>query len=110
MLIHRICCYCRQPFEVKPQAGRRTYCFALDCIKARRAFERAYKLEFDRAQRNLAQLEEPDGAVAEAPKLRRCLRCDKRFRSKGPHNRICLRCKDSEIWRRASFDAVPRYW
>lgn len=31
--------------------------------------------------------------------LRRCLLCGERFGSAGPHNRICKRCKSSQVWR-----------
>ena len=32
-------------------------------------------------------------------RLRRCLSCRKTFASAGPHNRICKRCKSSQVWR-----------
>ncbi len=31
--------------------------------------------------------------------LRRCLLCGATFGSAGPHNRICKRCKSSQVWR-----------
>jgi len=31
--------------------------------------------------------------------LRRCLLCGETFGSAGPHNRICKRCKSSQVWR-----------
>lgn len=31
--------------------------------------------------------------------LRRCLLCHEDFASAGPHNRICKRCKSSQVWR-----------
>ena len=31
--------------------------------------------------------------------LRRCLLCGTTFGSAGPHNRICKRCKSSQVWR-----------
>ncbi len=31
--------------------------------------------------------------------LRRCLLCGETFGSDGPHNRICKRCKSSQVWR-----------
>jgi hypothetical protein len=31
--------------------------------------------------------------------LRRCLLCGAMFGSAGPHNRICRRCKSSQVWR-----------
>jgi hypothetical protein len=31
-------------------------------------------------------------------KERRCLSCDTQFLSAGPHNRICLKCKDLDGW------------
>ncbi len=31
--------------------------------------------------------------------LRRCLLCAGKFSSAGPHNRICKRCKSSQVWR-----------
>lgn len=116
MTLTRICCYCGKPFEVSPHASRRTYCFALDCINARRTAEREYKRAFDRAQR--ARAEGDGGEDAEAddsdskrgPRRRVCLRCGKQFPSTGWHNRICVPCHDSEIWRRASSDHLPRYW
>ncbi len=30
---------------------------------------------------------------------RRCLLCADKFGSAGPHNRICKRCKSSQVWR-----------
>ncbi len=32
-------------------------------------------------------------------RLRRCLLCAEKFGSAGPHNRICKRCKSSQVWR-----------
>ena len=32
-------------------------------------------------------------------RLRRCLLCGETFASAGPHNRICKRCKSSQVWR-----------
>ena len=32
-------------------------------------------------------------------RLRRCLLCGEKFGSAGPHNRICKRCKSSQVWR-----------
>jgi hypothetical protein len=32
-------------------------------------------------------------------RLRRCLLCGEKFPSDGPHNRICKRCKSSQVWR-----------
>jgi len=32
-------------------------------------------------------------------RLRRCLLCGETFSSIGPHNRICKRCKSSQVWR-----------
>jgi len=32
-------------------------------------------------------------------RLRRCLLCHEKFGSAGPHNRICKRCKASQVWR-----------
>jgi hypothetical protein len=32
-------------------------------------------------------------------RLRRCLLCGEKFGSTGPHNRICKRCKSSQVWR-----------
>ncbi len=32
-------------------------------------------------------------------RLRRCLLCGEKFPSGGPHNRICKRCKTSQVWR-----------
>lgn len=31
--------------------------------------------------------------------LRRCLLCGGKFASEGPHNRVCRRCKSSQMWR-----------
>ncbi len=31
--------------------------------------------------------------------LRRCLLCGETFASAGPYNRICKRCKSSQVWR-----------
>ena len=33
-------------------------------------------------------------------RLRECLLCGEKFPSDGPHNRICKRCKASQVWRR----------
>ena len=33
-------------------------------------------------------------------RLRRCLLCGENFPSYGPHNRICKRCKSTQVWRR----------
>ncbi len=30
---------------------------------------------------------------------RRCLLCGEKFGSAGSHNRICKRCKSSQVWR-----------
>ncbi len=30
---------------------------------------------------------------------RRCLLCGEKFGSAGPHNRICKRCKSTQVWR-----------
>ena len=35
----------------------------------------------------------------DAARLRRCLLCGEKFGSAGPHNRICKRCKSSQVWR-----------
>lgn len=35
----------------------------------------------------------------DAARLRRCLLCGESFGSSGPHNRICKRCKSSQVWR-----------
>lgn len=32
-------------------------------------------------------------------RLRRCLLCGETFNSAGAHNRICKRCKSSQVWR-----------
>lgn len=32
-------------------------------------------------------------------RVRPCLSCQTPFFSEGPHNRICEKCKDAEIWR-----------
>jgi uncharacterized paraquat-inducible protein A len=38
-------------------------------------------------------------AVCSRQRNRRCLMCGERFRSDGPHHRICPRCKLSRRWR-----------
>jgi hypothetical protein len=40
----------------------------------------------------------PRAARASRPAPRRCLACRKPFGSAGPHERICPRCKESEVW------------
>ena len=35
----------------------------------------------------------------EPARLHRCLLCGETFGSAGPHNRICKRCKSSQVWR-----------
>jgi hypothetical protein len=32
-------------------------------------------------------------------RLRRCLICGEHFPSEGPHNRVCRKCKNSQVWR-----------
>jgi len=32
-------------------------------------------------------------------RLRRCLLCREIFPSSGPYNRICKRCKSTQVWR-----------
>ncbi|MFQ5773611.1 MAG: hypothetical protein ACE5GS_03740 [Kiloniellaceae bacterium] len=39
--------------------------------------------------------EERKGSV----QTRRCLLCGGEFPSEGPHNRICRKCKSSQVWR-----------
>ena len=40
---------------------------------------------------------------------RRCLKCDERFQSEGPHNRLCARCNRVNKDRRAEPSASPRW-
>ncbi len=43
---------------------------------------------------------EPETDTGRDPaRLRRCLLCGETFASAGPHNRICKRCKSSQVWR-----------
>jgi hypothetical protein len=35
----------------------------------------------------------------DSARLRRCLLCGETFASAGPYNRICKRCKSSQVWR-----------
>ncbi len=43
---------------------------------------------------------EPKTESAKDPaRLRRCLLCGETFASAGPYNRICKRCKSSQVWR-----------
>ncbi len=43
---------------------------------------------------------EPKIESAKDPaRLRRCLLCGETFTSAGAHNRICKRCKSSQVWR-----------
>ena len=115
-MILKTCCFCDQSFHVAPRASRRTYCFSPECLAARRAVLQAYKLAFDRRQRELDRGTMPAAPAAEAPaspkprEPRPCLRCGRRFTSKGLHNRICFRCRHSGIWRRSGSDLVPLYW
>jgi hypothetical protein len=37
---------------------------------------------------------------------RRCLMCSKKFVSEGRHNRICRKCKSSQIWREGSLGSA----
>ncbi len=39
------------------------------------------------------------GSHKDPAHLRRCLLCAEKFCSAGPHNRICKRCKSSQVWR-----------
>jgi len=32
-------------------------------------------------------------------KIRHCLMCRTAFSSEGPHNRVCRRCRASQVWR-----------
>ena len=115
-MIDKTCCFCDRSFQVAPRASRRSYCFSLECLAARRAYLQGYKLAFDRRQRELDRLALPSAAEPESPapaeqrELRPCLRCGRRFASRGRHNRVCLRCHHSGIWRRSGSDLVPMYW
>jgi phage FluMu protein Com len=41
---------------------------------------------------------QPAASQAAAAGLRRCQGCRKAFASGGSHERVCPRCKESEIW------------
>jgi hypothetical protein len=53
---------------------------------------------------------QPAAAGNAAPGPRRCLACRAAFASGGPHERICPRCKESEIWQAAlgEYDCHPQ--
>ena len=40
---------------------------------------------------------------------RRCLKCNKSFRSKGPYNRLCTPCNESNAGVKAPPSAAPRW-
>jgi len=41
----------------------------------------------------------PPQALGDVPKMRACLRCHTKFESSGFGDRICRRCKGSNVWR-----------
>jgi hypothetical protein len=43
------------------------------------------------------------------PRWRRCLRCNKRFQSEGPWNRLCTRCNALNKDVKAPPSAAPRW-
>lgn len=51
------------------------------------------------SQATKTKTEAKTGSHKDPACLRRCLLCGAMFGSAGPHNRICKRCKSSQVWR-----------
>lgn len=47
----------------------------------------------------------PQAAPVELKK-RGCLMCNRGFLSEGPHNRVCRKCKSTQLWREGEYEAV----
>lgn len=47
-------------------------------------------------------------AVGDVPRQRFCLRCDASFWSEGFGQRICTRCKNTQVWRSAVPEGVSQ--
>ena len=47
----------------------------------------------------------PQAAPVELKK-RHCLMCSRGFLSEGPHNRVCRKCKSTQLWREGEYEAV----
>jgi hypothetical protein len=55
----------------------------------------------DGGERSVTNKSETESETSTDPaRLRRCLLCGENFPSDGPHNRICKRCKSTQVWRR----------
>ena len=70
--------------------GRRKYCCA-ECGKIAHRRKAAMELSLSRARSQSDHLD---------VKVRICLRCNTRFRSDGPWNRLCPKCKRRELVRK----------